>query len=107
MKKNLSLLLTVFAFVANAQVTSTFDTDADGWTLINDNDNVTATLIHNTSGGNPGGYISADLATDLYPAFFWTAPAKFLGNLAYTSLGQTLFYSQQQLVEGNNGEFNG
>ncbi len=107
MKNLLSTLFILLVVSAQAQVTSTFDTDADGWTLVNVNDNITATLLHNGSGGNPGGYISAVLPTDSDPAFFWNAPAKFLGNLTYSSLGLTLTYSQQQLVTGNNSEFNG
>ncbi len=107
MKIIFSTLLVTLCITTQAQVTSTFGTDADGWTLVNVGDNVTATLLHNGSGGNPGGFISAVLPTDSDPAFFWYAPAKFLGNLTYSSLGLTLTYSQQQLVTGNNSEFNG
>lgn len=100
------LIVTVFGF-ANAQITSTFDADVDGWILRNDGDNLTATIVQTSTGGNPDGYISGDVPFDIYPAFFWYAPAKFLGNLTYNSFGQTLSYSQQQLVTGDNGEYNG
>jgi gliding motility-associated-like protein len=92
---------------SQAQITSTFDADVDGWILRNNGDNLTATIVQTSTGGNPGGYISGDLPFDNYPAFFWYAPAKFLGNLTYNSFGQTLSYSQQQLVTGDNGEYNG
>ncbi|MEO7991469.1 MAG: FG-GAP-like repeat-containing protein [Chryseolinea sp.] len=107
MKTLFSTLLILLALSVQAQVTSTFDTDTDGWRLINDGDDDTLTVTHNTSGGNPGSYMSAVVPTDNYPGYFWYAPAKFLGNLTYTSLGSTLTYSQQQLVAGNNSEFNG
>ncbi len=97
----------LFSFVAHAQITSTFDADVDGWILRNDGDNLTATIVQTSTGGNPNGYISGDVPFDIYPAFFWYAPAKFLGNLTYNSFGQTLSYSQQQLVTGDNGEYNG
>jgi hypothetical protein len=108
MRKTVFLLaFTILVLGANAQITSTFDTDTDGWRLINDGDNDTLTVSRNASGGNPGSYISAVVPTDNYPGYFWYAPAKFLGNLTYTSLGMTLTYSQQQLVTGNDSEFNG
>jgi hypothetical protein len=106
--KNLCALIFVgFALSAQAQITSTFDTDADGWILRNDNDNVTATVIHTSTGGNPGGFISGTLGYDNYPGFFWYAPTKFLGNLMYRSYGQTLSFSQQQAVVGDINEYNG
>jgi gliding motility-associated-like protein len=96
-----------FSIPSYAQVTSTFNTDAEGWILRNDGKNITATITHHTTGGNPGGRISGEVGVDNYPAFFWQAPAKFRGNLAYRSFGQTLTFSLQQALVGDNGEYNG
>ncbi len=90
-----------------AQITSDFDADEDGWILRNDGDNVTATIVHTPTGGNPNGFISGTLGFDNYPAYFWYAPAKFLGDLTYQSYGQILSFSQQQAVVGDNNEYNG
>jgi hypothetical protein len=58
MKKAVLLLsLITLAFAASAQITSTFDGDADGWTFYNASFNSIA-VTHNAANGNPGGYIS-------------------------------------------------
>ena len=50
---SLMLFATFFCFSAQAeQITSTFDTDADGWS----SDGM-VTLAHIVAGGNPGGYV--------------------------------------------------
>jgi hypothetical protein len=56
---------------------STFDTDADGWTVSNTNQAV-GPIFHDT-GGHPGGYISATLAdVEQFPGpVYWSAPARF------------------------------
>jgi hypothetical protein len=97
-----SIILLCWASAATAQITSTFDTNTEGWTLINDGDNDTIPVVHNA-----GEYVSGVLPADTYPGYFWYAPAKFLGNLAYYSYGKTLSFDLQQLVTGNNSEFNG
>lgn len=102
-----AILFFVSIEYSHAQITSTFDADADSWILRNNGDNLTATIVQTSTGGNPDGYISGDVPFDNYPAFFWYAPAKFLGNLTYNSFGQTLSYSQQQLITGDNSEYNG
>lgn len=68
---------TVSAIPIGTQVFSTFDTDAEGWTCIND---CSATSpMFNPIGGNPGGFISAqDLARG--DVVYFDAPAKFLGD---------------------------
>ena len=67
----------VFASAAKADVASTFDTGADGWTLANNDP--ASTLTYEASGGNPGGYIlftdGGQGADDVF-----SAPSKFLGN---------------------------
>jgi hypothetical protein len=106
------LASTLFYFLLSTgslmgQVTSSFDTDTDGWKLINDSDDDTITISHVGSGGNPGGFIQGSVPTDTYPNYFWFAPAKFRGNLTYNAYGLTLTFSLQQAVAGNNSEFNG
>ena len=74
---------------AGATVSSTFDTGDDGWRFVDvpgqaGGPNFTTILsgpsipIHSASGGNPGGFISAQDPSD--QTFFFDAPAKFLGN---------------------------
>ena len=69
---------------------STFDTDAEGWTVIADADGPT----HHSTGGNPDGYISAaDRGEGGF--WYWDAPAKFLGNKA-SAYGETLRFDLRQ-----------
>ncbi|MBX2956986.1 MAG: VCBS repeat-containing protein [Cyclobacteriaceae bacterium] len=103
----LTFISCVLAIVSQAQIASTFNTNADGWILRNDGKSISATVTHHATGGNPGGYISGEVPVDNYPAFFWQAPEKFRGNLTYRSFGQTLTFSLQQALSGDNGEFNG
>lgn len=93
-------LLATLPVAAQADVSSTFDTDADGWKavdlLYNGNYLATGTeftLVH-ADGGNPGGYIEATDPSD--QSFFFQAPGKFTGNLgAY--YGGTLTYDQRSM----------
>lgn len=69
---------------------STFDTDAEGWQFVDVPGNAASTadfvtllggpsaVDYVSSGGNPGGYISAQDPSN--NTFFFTAPAPFLGN---------------------------
>lgn len=92
--KQVILILTVFSTVqlltkqnAHADLISTFDTDADGWSVtdfanLESNDYaITATfaVTYNATGGTPGGYISESDPSSQY--FTFSAPAKFLGNV--------------------------
>jgi len=72
-------------------VSSNFDTDADGWTVIDVatgslgdaayvDDGSVAEFDYKSTGGNPGGYIEAIDPSD--GTFLFVAPAKFLGNLS-------------------------
>jgi hypothetical protein len=69
----------IISFVAIArvasgtQISSTFDTDADGWT-----NSPGGTMTFVTTGGNPGGFLR-DVDNDNTDMFV-SAPAKFLGN---------------------------
>jgi hypothetical protein len=86
----LLLLLTLVGYRSHAQIVSDFTSGADGW----------AVGDQNNSGSSPGvithhagGYISS-VVVDGQPRF-WYAPAKFLGNRAYTSYGETLSFDLQ------------
>ena len=82
------IVLVGVSFEANVTETiiasSTFDSDDEGWTVydiyLDDYWNGTTYIPdYIASGGNPGGYISED---DPYTnSFFFSAPAKFLGNV--------------------------
>lgn len=78
----------------HAQITSTFDVDADGWTLSDNNNNDPQTVNYFSSGGNPGGYVSATKTSSSQP-YFWTSPSKFGGNIAYFCYGQNLSFDLQ------------
>ncbi|QOI97355.1 MAG: VCBS repeat-containing protein [Flammeovirgaceae bacterium] len=90
------LIIIVFACLcakAIAQITSTFDIDAEGWTCSDNSLGSPLTVNYNASGGNPGGYISA--GTTSSQPFFWTSPAAFGGNVAYFCYGQELSFDLQ------------
>ncbi|HMM74442.1 MAG TPA: laminin B domain-containing protein [Gammaproteobacteria bacterium] len=93
--------------VAAAAVSSTFDTDADGWTVTSFADTSSiftspplATGIapsFNAAGGDPGGFISV-----LDPDDGWTyfvAPLPYLGDQS-DKLGGALVFSLQQHING-------
>ena len=66
-----------------ASVSSTFDTDAEGWGVGNIRSNLSTAPdpsnppTYNATGGNPSGYIST---TDTEDIVAFLAPGKFLGN---------------------------
>ena len=70
---------------AASSVLSVFETDSEGWGVADWNPDLSAIVVNysvtwHANGGNPGGYISS---TDPSGNWFWfTAPAKFLGNQA-------------------------
>ncbi len=87
-------LLGLSAQDARATVSSTFDTDADGWTLVGDGTGLT----WQSSNGNPGGFISAsDL--DLGVLWYFVAPAKFHGDHSDT-FGLGLCFDLKQFGSG-------
>lgn len=73
---------------ARAAVTSTFDTDAEGWTGLTALPYSNGAPVHNAgpfggyspTGGHPGGYFSLPDPDD--QDTFFSAPVKFLGNQA-------------------------
>src|SRR5690349_16598992 len=99
--KNLTLtLLFLLTLSAQAQITSTFETDADGWLFYNAS-NVSNTINVNSTNGNPGGYISATYTSNQNASYqFWRAPSKFLGSHLVRSLGMSLKFDLQQSLAG-------
>jgi hypothetical protein len=93
----LSLVVAVF-FTTNltaATISSTFDSDTEGWTAAN----VLAPPSHVAAGGNPGGYLfiynsEGDIA-------YVSAPAKFLGDLS-GFIGGSLSFDNNQLTGTGN-----
>ncbi len=85
--------------LCSAQITSTFDTDADGWTFFDSSTPIT--VNHQSSNGNPGGFVSVTYsASTTTTTESWFAPAKFLGNLVVRSLGQDFKFDLQQSIAG-------
>ncbi|HYC84718.1 MAG TPA: FG-GAP-like repeat-containing protein, partial [Chryseosolibacter sp.] len=79
-----------------AQVSSTFDTDADGWTFSD-------AVVH-----DPGGYISSTYSASATSSTqYWSAPSKFLGNHVVKSAGMNLKFDLQQSVAGTSSHANG
>lgn len=75
-------------------VASTFDTDDEDWTVVND----AYAPVYHAEGGNPGGYISAtDKGQGLY--WYWRAPAKFYGDFSM-AYGRTLTFDLKQSPVG-------
>ena len=80
--------------VLQAQVTSNFSTNNEGWTIFDNNSGSSVSATYNSTGGNPGGNISFGTTTGS-AAFYWTAPVKFNGNFS-RSYGQNLTFQLQQ-----------
>ncbi|MEO7991468.1 MAG: FG-GAP-like repeat-containing protein [Chryseolinea sp.] len=100
MKKTLSLLLVSFALTTQAQIASTFNTDADGWNFLNAS-NVSLPGTFQSANGNPGGYISATYASNQNGGYQqWFAPVKFKGSQLARSLGMNLSFDLQQSQAG-------
>ncbi len=74
----LTLVAACWTSSASANVTDTFDTNADGWTHAPGGDPDT-TVTYSATGGNPGGDIVLSDAGEGANDFF-NAPAKYLGN---------------------------
>lgn len=92
MRKVWSILLVFVGFAASAQVTSSFDTDLEGWTA-GTISGVVATSSYQSTGGNPGGFGSvapptSGGSTNTSFGWYWNAPAKFFGiyDFSYGSL---------------------
>ena len=103
MKTTLQLLLgfvTSLAFAGYTQaatVTSTFDTDRDGWTVSGDATSGIPDWV--SSGGNPDGHIEAD-NTVSGGVWYFEAPGKFLGDQS-AAYGQMLSFDLRQTGSGS------
>jgi len=89
-----------FSILGSAQITSTFDTNADGWTFLNNG--TPLTVNHNASNGNPGGFVAtAPYSSNITGASQgWFAPDKFLGTHVAKSYGMNLRFDIQQAFAG-------
>ena len=93
----MAVLLTVLLVdrVDALMISSTFDTDADGWVS-----NSGGSLSYVASGGNPGGFIQiADAGVS--PNYGVIAPGKFLGDLSAFDGGQLVF--DLKIIDQGNG----
>ena len=72
-----ALTLSALAPLAQADITSTFDSDAEGWTAVNGGDAVT----WNAAWGNPGGAIRSGDATS-GRLWYFAAPTAYHGDLS-------------------------
>jgi hypothetical protein len=82
-------------------ITSTFDTDTEGWTAQGD---VVGTIHWLATGGNPGGHVSIDDQTAGGVTYF-VAPAAFLGDKS-AALGSDLRFDLMQVYTGSASQFN-
>ncbi len=82
---------------AHAQLTSTFDSDNEGWTAIDNQSGPTPAYV--SAGGNPGGFIQVRDGV-AGTATYFVAPVKFLGNRS-SSYGQRLRFDLQVSVTAN------
>lgn len=75
---------------------STFDADAEGWTLVGEaqGPNWQAT------GGNPDGYVSATDPPSTTGTSYWRAPGAFLGDVS-AAFGQKLRFELRDAGPGN------
>jgi gliding motility-associated-like protein len=103
-------LLTVLVFsgaTVFAQITSTFTSNAEGWTTPNDAD---GTIAYSATGGNPGGFVFGTpfvfnlAAGSLYVPFNFVAPGTYLGNRSSYYNG-TLRYDIQQSTTGTPNQY--
>lgn len=87
----LLIMLGLSVFLASAAIVSTFDTNAEGWTVTGYDLAALPVpgVTHQSPGGNPGGYITTSDPGDPVP--FFTAPAAFHGNLS-AYINGTLFF---------------
>lgn len=98
--KLLSLTLVLTGInLSFGQITSTFDTDADGWTALDSNTG--STPAYQATGGNPGGFIQVFDAV-AGTATFYVAPSKFLGDKSAYAGGTIAFDLQVSITPNSN-----
>jgi hypothetical protein len=83
--------------VEAASVTSTFDTDADGWSAAGD---FASPVTWSATGGNPAGTVFIPDSVTGGTTYF-VAPAKYLGNHA-GAYGQSLTFDLKQVIGAPN-----
>ncbi|MBX2964143.1 MAG: VCBS repeat-containing protein [Cyclobacteriaceae bacterium] len=103
MQKFLTLPLLFIISISQAQIISTFDTDADGWTAAY-TDGTASAFEYLSTGGNPGGHVSAMPPTsggsvNLNFHWYWVAPEKFLGKNDFT-YGKRISFDVKQSTAG-------
>ncbi|MBX2901017.1 MAG: VCBS repeat-containing protein [Cyclobacteriaceae bacterium] len=104
MKFLLSSVLFLFAQGLCAQITSTFDIDADGWTFTSVATSIPVT--HQPTGGNPGAFVAVTFSSNQSATVQnWIAPSKFQGNQLLRSLGMQLKFDLQQSQAGTVGGY--
>jgi hypothetical protein len=85
----ITILYAAISAHANTIASSTFETDAEGWVVVNwDGSGSSTGVTYHLNGGNPSGFISIG---DVYGDTFWKAPSKFLGDRS-SAYGGTLSY---------------
>jgi hypothetical protein len=90
-----------------ASVTSTFDTDAEGWGVgdlvsnLSTDPDPSAPPTYNATGGNPGGFIST---ADTQYVVAFLAPSKFLGDDS-AFLGGQLTFDLQDTIPADGGDY--
>jgi hypothetical protein len=99
----LRISVPAFLFAASLPalaVTSTFDTDAEGWSAQGD---IEGPLTWSATGGNPGGNVFIDDLTTGGVTYF-VAPSAFLGNFA-GAFGSQLTFDLMQRYPGGPNQF--
>lgn len=101
MKLFFTLLFSFFISGIYAQVSSFFDSEDEGWTFFNSSTSFEPD--YNTTGGNPGGYLSHTYSSSIGSTQqYWTAPQKFIGSKVVKSFGMLLRFDLQQSQVGTN-----
>src|SRR5690606_29216852 len=91
----------LISFISTAQISSTFNANAEGWTAPDAN----PAIAYSVAGGNPGGYVSGNPfffnfgAGTIYVPFYFVAPTLYYGNRSAYYNG-TLRYDVQQSTTG-------
>jgi gliding motility-associated-like protein len=93
--------LILISICIHAQISSTFNANAEGWTAPDAN----PAIAYSAAGGNPGGYVSGNPfffnfgAGTIYVPFYFVAPTLYYGNRSAYYNG-TLRYDVQQSTTG-------
>jgi gliding motility-associated-like protein len=101
-KISVTILIILLCLKSQAQITSTFSSNADNWTTPNDADGI---IGYTATGGNPGGFVFGSPfvinlgAGSLYVPFNFVAPGTYLGNRSAYYNG-TLRYDIQLSTAG-------